>query len=151
MVWGVSLQFLLALGDAVRLVEFAFENARPGDLFVKKAPACTVQDLAEVLLELFGASNEIKVIGMRHGEKLYETLASAEELRRAEDMGDYYRIAPDNRDLNYAKYFTEGDPEEKSVDDYHSHNTTQLARSELRDLLAQLPEVAAELAEHVSN
>ncbi len=138
-------RFLLALSDAVQLVEFAFGHARHGDLFVRKAPACTVQDLAEVLLDLFGASNEIRVIGMRHGEKIYETLATAEELRRGEDMGDYYRIAPDNRDLNYAKYFTEGDLEEATVDDYHSHNTTRLSKPELRDLLAGLPEVSAEI------
>lgn len=140
-------RFLLALSDAVELVEFAFDNARHGDLFVKKAPACTVQDLAETLLGMFGASNDIQVIGMRHGEKLYETLATAEELRRAEDMVNYFRITPDNRDLNYAKYFTEGEPPENSAEDYHSHNTTRLSKSELRELLAGLPEVAAELGD----
>jgi len=138
-------RFLLALGDAVKLVEFAFANARPGDLFVKKAPACTVEDLARALLDLFGATNEVKIIGMRHGEKLYETLATAEELRRADDMEDYFRIAPDNRDLNYAKYFTEGDNQALSLEDYHSHNTTRLSQDEVRDLLRELPEVSAEL------
>ncbi len=140
-------RFMLALADAVKLVEFAFNNARPGDLFVKKAPACTVQDLAESLLELFEVDNEIRVIGMRHGEKVHETLATADELRRAEDMGDYFRISPDSRDLNYAKYFTEGDPEEISFEDYHSHNTEQLNRAQITELLLSLPEVRAEFDE----
>jgi UDP-glucose 4-epimerase len=139
-------RFLLALDDAVQLVEFAFDNAKPGDLFVKKAPACTVQDLAESLVDLFGAKNEISVIGMRHGEKLFETLATAEELRRAEDLGDYFRIAPDNRDLNYAKYFTEGDTPEYTGDDYNSHNTIRLSKAQVKALLLTLPEVKAALA-----
>lgn len=138
-------RFMLALPEAIELVEFAFQNAEQGDVFVRKAPACTVQLLAETLLELFDAENPIQVIGMRHGEKLFETLASAEELRRAEDMGEYYRVRLDTRDLNYAKYFTEGDPEEVSTEDYHSHNTRQLDRDELKSLLLSLPEVRAEL------
>lgn len=134
-------RFMLSLNDAIELVSFAFENARQGDIFIKKAPACTVQQLAEALCEIFEASNEIRIIGWRHGEKLFETLASAEELLRSEDMGDYYRVSYDNRDLNYAKFFTEGDVEEASTEDYHSHNTHQLTRSELKDLLLTLPEV----------
>lgn len=134
-------RFMLSLNDAIELVAFAFENASQGDIFIKKAPACTVQLLAETLLEIFEASTEIQVIGWRHGEKLYETLASAEELLRSQDMGEYYRVSYDNRDLNYAKFFTEGDVEEANTEDYHSHNTYQLTKEELKDLLLTLPEV----------
>jgi UDP-glucose 4-epimerase len=134
-------RFMLSLPDAIELVNFAFENARQGDIFIKKAPACTVKLLAETLLEMFEANNELRVIGMRHGEKLYETLATREELRRSEDMGDYYRVSFDDRDLNYGKYFTEGDVEEAALDDYHSHNTYQLNKQELKALLLTLPEV----------
>lgn len=139
-------RFMLSLQDAIDLVGFAFENARQGDIFIRKAPACTVEQLAKALLELFEADNEIRVIGMRHGEKLYETLASAEELRRSEDMGDYYRVQFDDRDLNYNKYFTEGDPEEADTPDYHSHNTRQLGMDELKSLLMSLPEVRDAMA-----
>lgn len=134
-------RFMLSLNDAIELVSFAFENASQGDIFIKKAPACTVQLLAETLLEIFEASTEIQVIGWRHGEKLYETLASAEELLRSQDMGEYYRVSYDNRDLNYAKFFTEGDVEEANTEDYHSHNTYQLSKEELKALLLTLPEV----------
>jgi len=134
-------RFMLSLNDAIELVAFAFENASQGDIFIKKAPACTVQLLAETLLDIFDANNEIRVIGWRHGEKLYETLASAEELLRSQDMGEYYRVSYDNRDLNYAKFFTEGDVEEANTEDYHSHNTYQLSKEELKDLLLTLPEV----------
>ncbi len=137
---GMS-RFMLNLDEAIKLVEFAFENASQGDVFIKKAPACTVELLATVLLEIFEADNPLRVIGMRHGEKLYETLASAEELRRSEDMGGYYRIPLDSRDLNYAQFFTEGDPGEVAIDDYHSHNTQRLNHSELKSLLLSLPEV----------
>lgn len=140
-------RFMLALTEAIELVEFAFNNAEQGDVFIKKAPACTVQELAEALLDLFESDVPINVIGMRHGEKIYETLASAEELRRAQDMGDYFRVRQDIRDLNYSKYFTEGDIEEVSVEDYHSHNTHRLTSSELRELLLSLPEVRRELAD----
>lgn len=138
-------RFMLSLPDAIELVNFAFENARQGDIFIKKAPACTVQLLAETLVEMLGKENDIHIIGMRHGEKLYETLASSEELRRSEDMGDYYRVSFDDRDLNYGKYFTEGDVEEAVTDDYHSHNTYQLNKQELKDLLLTLPEVSKAL------
>lgn len=134
-------RFMLSLDDAIGLVDFAFKNASQGDIFIKKAPATTVQELAEVLLEIFEATNDIRVIGIRHGEKLYETLASAEELCRSDDMGDYFRVKFDNRDLNYSKYFTEGDVEEAKQEDYHSHNTYRLSREELRELLLSLPEV----------
>lgn len=138
-------RFMLSLGDAIELVSFAFRNANQGDIFIKKAPATTVQELAEALLEIFQSNNDIRIIGMRHGEKLYETLASAEELRRSQDLGGYYRVRFDDRDLNYNKYFTEGDVEEVCVDDYHSHNTHRLAREELKALLLGLPEVQAAL------
>lgn len=138
-------RFMMSLADSVDLVNYAFEHARQGDLFVKKAPATTVGELAECLLSLFNANNEIRVIGSRHGEKLYETLASAEELLRAEDMGDYYRVSADVRDLNYGKYFTEGEVEKAHVEDYHSHNTRRLNNEELRALLLGLPEVQAGL------
>ncbi len=134
-------RFMLSLPEAVSLVDFAFEHANQGDIFIKKAPACTVRELAEALLELFEADNPIKVIGVRHGEKLYETLASAEELARSEDMGDYYRVQYDSRDLNYARFFTEGDEAQQSIEDYHSHNTHRLSSGELKSLLLSLPEV----------
>ncbi|WP_375177556.1 SDR family NAD(P)-dependent oxidoreductase [Marinobacter mobilis] len=140
-------RFMLSLNDAIELVAFAFEHANQGDIFIRKAPACTVKLLAETLLEIFGASNDIRVIGWRHGEKLFETLASAEELLRSEDMGEYYRVSYDSRDLNYAKFFTEGDVEEASTEDYHSHNTHQLSKEELKKLLLSLPEVQAALTE----
>lgn len=139
-------RFMLSLPDAIDLVNFAFAHATQGDIFIKKAPACTVQLLAETLLELFKADNDIKIIGMRHGEKIYETLATAEELRRSEDMGDYYRVKLDDRDLNYNKYFTEGDLGESVIEDYHSHNTYQLNKSELRKLLLTLPEIQGALS-----
>lgn len=139
-------RFMLSLPDAIELVNFAFINAKQGDTFIKKAPACTVQMLAECLLKLFNARNEIRVIGMRHGEKIYETLASAEELRRSEDMGGYYRVRFDDRDLNYNKYFTEGDVDEAGTEDYNSHNTYRLNPEELTAMLLGLPEVRASLA-----
>lgn len=138
-------RFLLPLPHAIELVTFAFEHARQGDLFVKKAPACTVADLAQALKNLFASDVPVRVIGMRHGEKIYETLATREELAKAEDMGDYYRVPMDDRDLNYGKYFTEGDIREPTMDDYHSHNTERLNVEEVESLLLSLPEVRAEL------
>lgn len=138
-------RFMLDLADAVELVEFAFLNADQGDLFVKKAPACTILELAETLLEMFEAENPIAIIGMRHGEKIFETLLTAEEMRRAEDMGDFYRVPLDTRDLNYALYFSEGDPEEVRTADYDSHNCERLDRAQLRELLLTLPAVREEL------
>ena len=138
-------RFLLPLEQAVGLVLFAFNNAQPGDLFIRKAPASTIQDLATALKTLFKSDAPIKIIGMRHGEKIYETLATREELQRSDDMGDYYRIRLDDRNLNYTKYFTEGDTEEASVDDYTSHNTRQLSLKELEELLLSLPAVCQEM------
>jgi UDP-N-acetylglucosamine 4,6-dehydratase/5-epimerase len=138
-------RFLLPLRDSVDLVLFAFTNARPGDIFVKKAPACTVADLAKALNKIFHSDVPIKVIGIRHGEKLYETLVTKEEMVRAEDMKDYYRIVLDDRSLNYALYFTKGDKKEMQLEDYHSHNTKQLNVKQVEKLLLSLPEVQAEL------
>lgn len=139
-------RFLLPLSDAVDLVLFALSNGNQGDIFIKKAPACTVADLMEALKNLFHADTPVKIIGMRHGEKIFETLANIEELRRSEDMGDYYRVRMDNRDLNYNKYFTEGDTLEASMDDYTSHNTYRLSVKEVESLLLGLPEIQSALA-----
>ena len=138
-------RFLLRLRDAIDLVLFAFEHGQPGDILIRKAPASTIADLAEALQQLFGRHVGVDVIGMRHGEKLYETLASREELARAEDMGGYFRVSLDDRDLNYEKYFTSGDAGEARIDDYNSHNTTRLTVEEIKTLLLSLPEVRAEL------
>ncbi|MDP2880788.1 MAG: polysaccharide biosynthesis protein [Azonexus sp.] len=119
-------RFLMTLEESVDLVLYAFENARPGDIFVQKAPASTVGDLAQAMKELLGRSNEIKTIGTRHGEKLYESLLSREEMARVEDLGGYYRVPADSRDLNYNKYFVEGETEVSALDDYTSHNTERL-------------------------
>jgi UDP-N-acetylglucosamine 4,6-dehydratase/5-epimerase len=140
-------RFLLALSEAVELVVFAFNHAKQGDLFIKKAPACTIQDLAQAVANIFNPKAKIDVIGIRHGEKIYETLATNEELMRSEDMGDYYRIKSDQRDLNYlnySKYFFEGS-KEKEIEDYTSHNTTQLTVKQVEKLILSLPEVQAEL------
>ena len=134
-------RFLLPLPLAIELVAFAFNHGQQGDLFVRKAPACTVADLAQALKNLFHSDAPIQVIGMRHGEKIYETLATREELAKAEDMGDYYRVPMDDRDLNYSKYFTEGDTTESALDDYTSHNTEQLDVAAVEALMLTLPEV----------
>jgi UDP-glucose 4-epimerase len=138
-------RFVMSLEDAVDLVIFAFRNGKPGDIFVLKAPASTVLHLAETLLEIFSARNKVKVIGTRHGEKLYETLLTREEFLKAEDLGSYYRVAPDDRDLNYAKYFSEGEKKTASLQDYHSHNTHRLSKDELRELLLKLDYVREQL------
>lgn len=137
-------RFLMSLEEAVELVLFAFEHGNPGDLFVNKAPAGTIGDLAVALKELFKADNTIKVIGTRHGEKLYETLCTREEMIKAEDMGDFYRIPADNRDLNYAQYFSEGEQDISLIEDYHSHNTTQQDVEGMKKLLLQLPLIRKE-------
>ena len=124
---------------------FAFENGNSGDLFVNKAPAGTIGDLAEALKIICKANSKVKVIGTRHGEKLYETLCTREEMMKAEDMGAFYRIPADNRDLNYAKYFSEGDKEVAVVEDYHSHNTEQLGIQGMVKLLSQLPFIRQEV------
>ena len=138
-------RFLMSLDEAVELVLFAFENGNPGDLFVNKAPAGTIGDLAQALKELCQADTEIKIIGTRHGEKLYETLCTREEMMKAEDMGDFYRIAADNRDLNYAKYFSKGEQIKAKIEDYHSHNTEQLGVERMKKLLSTLPFVRKEV------
>ena len=131
-------RFLMSLEESVDLVLYAFEHAQPGDIFVQKAPASTIGDLAQGLKELLNLDNEIKIIGTRHGEKLYESLVSREEMARADDLGDYYRIPADSRDLNYDKYFIQGELEISTIDDYTSHNTRQLNVSQVKDVLMQL-------------
>jgi UDP-glucose 4-epimerase len=138
-------RFLMSLDDALDLVLYAFENGRQGDLFVQKAPASTIFDLARALLELFGAESDIKVIGTRHGEKLYETLLTREEMARAEDLGGYFKIPADNRDLNYNKYFVEGTSEVSNFEDYNSHNTTRLNIEDIKKLLLKLDYITSEL------
>jgi len=131
-------RFLMSLEESVDLVLYAFENARPGDIFVQKAPASTVGDLAQALKELLRGQSELKVIGTRHGEKLYESLVSREEMARAEDLGGYYRIPADSRDLNYNKYFVEGETEISEIDDYTSHNTHRLNVEQVKEVLMKL-------------
>ena len=139
-------RFMMSLENAVDLVMFAFSNSKQGDIFVQKSPAATIGLLAEVLVELFKAGNEVKVIGTRHGEKLYESLLSKEEALKAEDMGEYFRIPADNRDLNYAKYIDVGTPKIALSDEYNSHNTHRLTKEELKKLLLSLPFIIQELA-----
>lgn len=138
-------RFMLPLQQAVGLVYFALENACQGDVFIRKAPACTVRNLVDALAEIFDVDCEVDVIGMRHGEKIYETLATAEEMRRAEEMAEFFRLPMDDRDLNYAKYFTEGDLGEAKTEHYHSHNTVQLSVQEVKELLLTLPEIQSQL------
>lgn len=132
-------RFFMSLDDAVNLVLFAFEHAHAGDLFVNKAPAGKIGDLAQALIELTGRTVPIKIIGTRHGEKLYETLCTREEMMKAEDLGDFYRIPADNRDLNYAKYFSVGEKDIAEIEDYHSHNADQQGVSGLKALVSTLP------------
>jgi len=128
-------RFMMTLSDAVELVLYAFEYGNSGDIFVQKSPASTMGELAEAMLKIYKSSAKVKVIGTRHAEKLYETLLAKEEIQIAEDLGDYYRVAADNRDLNYSKYFTEGLGSTREVDEYNSHNTKKLSESELIFLL----------------
>lgn len=139
-------RFIMSLANAVDLVLYAFGHAAPGDIFVQKAPACTIGDLAQALLGMFNAKNDVKVIGTRHGEKRHETLLNREEMARADDLGDYFRIPADTRDLNYAKYFVEGQQGISRVVDYDSDNTKRLGIPEIRELLATVPYVQGELA-----
>jgi UDP-N-acetylglucosamine 4,6-dehydratase/5-epimerase len=138
-------RFLMNLHNAVELVVFAFENARAGDVMVQKSPACRVGVLAQAVKELFNADNEIKVIGTRHGEKLYETLLTREEYAVAEDMGDFFRIPADTRDLNYDKYFIEGDEKLSKEEEYNSHNTQILNLEQVKEKLLELEYVREEL------
>ena len=138
-------RFLMSLEDSVDLVLYAFENAEQGDIFVQKAPASTVADLAQALKELFKNDTPICIIGTRHGEKLYESLISREEMAKAEDLGGYYRIPADNRDLNYAQFYSEGEVKMSSLDDYTSHNTERLNIEKVKALLLKLDFIKEEL------
>ncbi|MDR7252073.1 UDP-glucose 4-epimerase [Nocardioides sp. BE266] len=139
-------RFLMSLEEAVLLVEHAFAHAEPGDLFIRKAPASTIEDLARAVGKAMGVEPDLQVIGTRHGEKLYETLATREELARATDQGDYFRVAVDARDLNYGEYFDEGDSRESELDDYHSHNTERLDVDGVVQLLDTLPRFRQQIA-----
>lgn len=138
-------RFMMTLDDAVDLVQFAFENGSNGDLFVQKSPAATIEVLAKALIELYNSKTEIQNIGIRHGEKMYETLVTKEEMMKSEDLGDYYKISADNRDLNYDKYFSKGD-NVKVAEEYNSDNTKRLTVEEMKKLLLKLPEIQADLA-----
>ena len=138
-------RFLMSLKDSVSLVLHAFKHGRQGDIFVQKSPASTIQDLALALKDLFAKNNSIEIIGTRHGEKLYETLISREEMSRAEDMGNYYRIPADNRDLNYNQYFSQGEEKISNQDDYTSHNTNQLTIDEVKKTLEKLEYIKEQL------
>jgi UDP-N-acetylglucosamine 4,6-dehydratase/5-epimerase len=138
-------RFLLPLKEAINLVGFALGNGRQGDIFVRNAPSCSVGDLAQALKNVLGSDSEIKTIGMRHGEKVHETLASREELLRSEDMGEYLRLSMDNRDLNYNKYLSEGDKKFEKVEDYTSQNTARLTVKEIEEMLLEQPEIISEL------
>ena len=139
-------RFMMPLSDSVRLVEFAFQNGRQGDVFVKKAAACTIGRLAQALKEIFESDVEINTIGNRHGEKMFEALASCAEVSRAEDMGDFLRIPMDERDLNYNRFFVEGEDDIHATQDYDSHTTNQLTLEEVKELLLSLPEIQEELS-----
>jgi len=138
-------RFMMSLDDAVDLVMYAFEHGVQGDLFVQKSPASTIKMLAEVMVKIFNAKNEIKIIGTRHGEKKYETLVTREEMQKATELDNYYRIPADNRDLNYQKYFTEGEKMPELIVDYNSDNTYRLNEEELEELLMKLPFIKEEL------
>jgi UDP-glucose 4-epimerase len=139
-------RFLMSLEDSVDLVLYAFSHGKNGDIFVQKAPASTVDVLAKALKDLFKSESPIHVIGTRHGEKLYESLISREEMAKAEDMGGYYRIPADNRDLNYAQFFSEGEEKISNQHDYTSHNTNSLNVSQVKDLLIALDFIKDELS-----
>lgn len=138
-------RFMMSLAHSVDLVEFAFQNAQQGDLFVRKAAACTIRDLAQAVINLFKSSAQVEVIGTRHAEKLSEALATREELSRAKDMGEYFRVVADNRDLNYNVYVEEGDTSQNRFEDYDSHTVRRMTVAEVEQLLLTLPEVHAEL------
>lgn len=139
-------RFIMSLEEAVDLVLFAFEHGQNGDIFVQKAPACTIQTQAEAVCELFGGKKEeIRVIGIRHGEKMYETLLTNEECAKAEDIGDFYRVPADNRTLNYDKYFTEGDKKRVTLEEFNSNNTRQLNLEETKAKIAALQYIQNEL------
>jgi UDP-glucose 4-epimerase len=134
-------RFMMTLDGAVDLVIFAFQNGKPGDIFVQKAPATTIEVLAQALIELYKAKNPVRIIGTRHGEKLYETLVNREEMAKAEDLGNYYRIPADTRDLNYNRFFSEGETQIAQMEEYTSHNTYRLNLEETKDMLLKLDSV----------
>ena len=138
-------RFMMTLDDAVDLVIYAFDYANQGDLFIQKAPSATIETLAKALLDLYKSDNEIKIIGTRHGEKLYETLVNREDMVKAEDLGNYYRIPADNRDLNYENYFSEGYSKNQIINEYHSHNTTNLNIEQMKKLLLKLPIIQTDI------
>ena len=138
-------RFMMTLEDAVDLVLYAFEHGKQGDLFVQKAPAATIETLAKALLEMYQSKSEVKIIGTRHGEKVYETLVNKEDMLKAEDMGNYYRIPADTRDLNYEQYFSEGNTKEGLMEEYHSHNTHRLDVEGMKQLLKKLPVIREEI------
>lgn len=138
-------RFLMSIDEAMELVLYAFQNGNPGDIFVKKSPAATIGDLAKAMIELFNAQNEIQVIGIRHGEKMHETLLSKEEHMIAEDLGDFFRVPMDTRDLLYEKYFEDGDPDLSRYYDYTSENTRRLNVEEVKEKLLTLEYVRREL------
>ena len=138
-------RFLMSLEDSVDLVLFAYTNGRQGDIFVQKAPACTVEDLAEALQTIFQRKRPLNIIGTRHGEKLYESLVSREEMARAEDLDRFYRIPCDDRDLNYSTFFSSGETRISETDDFTSHNTERLNREQVIDLLLGLDYIQREL------
>ena len=137
-------RFMMTLDDAVDLVQFAFENGNNGDLFIQKSPAATIQTLAEALISLYNSKSEIQNIGIRHGEKMYETLVTKEEMAKSEDLGDYYRVSADNRDLNYDKYFSKGN-DTTTKEEYNSDNTNRLNVDQMKELLLKLPEIKQDL------
>ena len=137
-------RFMMTLDNAVDLVQFAFENGNNGDLFIQKSPAVTIQTLAEALISLYNSKSEIQNIGIRHGEKMYETLVTKEEMAKSEDLGDYYRVSADNRDLNYDKYFSKGD-NSTIKEEYNSDNTNRLDIAQMKELLLKLPEIRQDL------
>ena len=138
-------RFMMSLNDAVDLVDYAFENANQGDLFIKKAPASTIETLASALIEIFNSKSKIRVIGIRHGEKMHETLVTKEEMLKSENLGDHFRIKADSRDLNYDKYFSKGGSKVNEQQEYNSSNTELLNKEKLIKILLRLPEVISEL------
>jgi UDP-glucose 4-epimerase len=134
-------RYMMTLDDAIDLVLFAYKNAEPGDIFVQKSPAATIEKIAKALLEIYKAKNEIKIIGIRHGEKIYETLVNREEMAKAVELKNYFRIPADTRDLNYNKFFIEGESKIFKAEEYTSHNTHQLSLKETKELLMKLPSI----------
>jgi UDP-glucose 4-epimerase len=144
-------RFLMSLDESVELVLYAFGHARPGDIFVQKAPASTVGDLAQAMKELLDSDSEMQIIGTRHGEKLYESLVSREEMARAVDHGPYFRIPADSRDLNYDKYFVQGQMQLSALDDYTSHNTERLSIEGVKHVLRRLTMIREALPQEVAH